>query len=68
MISDGLYEYAISRADQHISVKNNSPVYFNELGYSGNYSILANVNPISYSQASSKSNIYCFICIYNIEL
>uniref|UniRef100_A0A2S2QZ43 Carboxylic ester hydrolase n=1 Tax=Sipha flava TaxID=143950 RepID=A0A2S2QZ43_9HEMI len=45
MISDRLFGYAISNAAQHIASKNSASVYFHEFGYSGNYSILADINP-----------------------
>jgi hypothetical protein len=71
MISDRMFGYAISKAAQHISVKNTAPVYFHEFGYSGNYSTIALMDPKSYSRGSSKSYIlyiYYFICIYKTKL
>jgi len=54
MISDRTFGYAISKAAQHIAARNTAPVYFNEFGYSGNYSSLAIFDPKSYSRGSSK--------------
>ncbi|XP_026808622.1 esterase E4-like [Rhopalosiphum maidis] len=53
MFSDRMFGYAISKAAQHISAKNTAPVYFHEFGYSGNYSIIAQTDPKSYSRGSN---------------
>jgi len=58
MITDRMFGYAISKAAQQIAAKNTAPVYFQEFGYSGNYSIITNVDPKSYSRGSSKSHIF----------
>lgn len=68
MISDRLFGYAVSKAAQYFAAKNTAPVYFHEFGYSGNYSILASIDPKSYSRGSSKwriLDIFCFICMCN---
>jgi len=64
LLSDRIFGYAISKAAQHISSKNKSPVYFHEFGYSGNYSILAFGDPKSYSRGSSKSHNLDIILFY----
>ncbi|XP_025192338.1 esterase E4-like isoform X2 [Melanaphis sacchari] len=53
MISDRMFGYAISKAAQHISAKNTAPVYFHEFGYSGNYSIIAKLDPKSHFRGSN---------------
>jgi len=56
MISDRVFGYGISKAAQNIAARNTAPVYFNEFGYSGNYSYISMVEPKSYSRGSSKYN------------
>ncbi|CAH1711822.1 esterase E4-like isoform X1 [Aphis gossypii] len=53
MITDRMFGYAISKAAQQIAAKNTAPVYFQEFGYSGNYSIITTVDPKSYSRGSN---------------
>lgn len=53
MISDRMFGYAISKAAQNIASKNISPVYFFQFGYSGEYSIIAEINKELYSRRSS---------------
>lgn len=53
MISDRMFGYAMSKAAQHIASKNTAPVYFYEFGYSGEYSIIAEIDKTSYSRGLS---------------
>lgn len=52
MISDRMFGYAISKAAQNIASKNTAPVYFHEFGYSGEYSIVADIDQKSFSRGS----------------
>lgn len=52
MISDRMFGYAISKAAQNIASKNTAPVYFHEFGYSGDYSIIADIDQKSFSRGS----------------
>ncbi|CAI6344725.1 unnamed protein product [Macrosiphum euphorbiae] len=56
MISDRTFGYGMSKAAQHIAARNAAPVYFNEFGYSGNYSPIAMFDPKSYSRGSTTSH------------
>jgi len=56
MITDRLFGYAISKAAQNIASKNTAPVYFHEFAYSGNYSILNDIDPSLYSRGSGVSH------------
>jgi hypothetical protein len=64
MISDRLFGYAISNAAQHIASKNSASVYFHEFGYSGNYSILADINPNFDSRGSGKKYFIHKLFVY----
>lgn len=52
MISDRMFGYAISKAAQNIASKNTAPVYFHEFGYSGEYSIVSDIDHKSFSRGS----------------
>lgn len=52
MISDRMFGYSISKAAQNIASKNTAPVYFHEFGYSGEYSIIDDIDEKSYSRGS----------------
>lgn len=52
MISDRMFGYAMSKAAQNIASKNTAPVYFHEFGYSGDYSIISDIDQKSYSRGS----------------
>lgn len=57
MISDRMFGYAVSKAAQNIASKNKSPVYFHEFGYSGENSILNDIDRKFYSQESGEQYI-----------
>lgn len=63
MISDRMFGYPISKAAQHIASRNSAAVYFHEFGYSGEYSIMTEIDPNSYSQGSGKK-IIILKCIF----
>lgn len=50
MISDRMFGYALSKAARNIASTNKAPVYFHEFGYSGEYSIITDIDPDSYSR------------------
>lgn len=52
MVTDRMFGYAVSKAAQHIASTNTEPVYFYEFGYSGNYSLIMNIDPAYYSRGS----------------
>jgi len=54
MISDRMFGYAVSKAAQNIASKNTAPVYFHEFGYSGEYSVMTDMDPDSYSRGSGE--------------
>lgn len=66
MISDRLFGYAISKAAQNIASTNTEPVYFHEFGYSGEYSIIADIIPELYSRGSGKIYKIYFLTLFNV--
>lgn len=66
MISDRMFGYAISYAAQLTASTNSAPVYFHEFGYSGKYSIMADIDPNSYSRGSGKTYIFYKFVLKNL--